>query len=369
MSDRPQVVFWLPGAAPRPVGGVRVVYELANRLVVRGVRVAVVHVSCFDRRATLGRRCRAARDFIARRLGRDGGYRVDEWCAVRPEVMVRGMWRPKRFGFGSGAWHVATAWQTAEWVAELAGESGRAAYLVQNDESRFDGVDQERARATWRLPLRRVVTGSWLTTLFPDGDAAVLGQGVDYQASPHFYRAPQGGKVPRSVLMMFHRAEWKRSAAGIRAIRRAEEVVGRLEVTLFGVGAKPSGLLPEHWNYLENPDQSRLAKAYGEAEIFVSPSEVEGFALPPCEAMLGGCACVLTNIGGHWDAGVADVTALMPELGDDEGLAQAIARLVTDGSLRTRLAAAGRERIRTFCWDGVAGRFIRLITGSRVALS
>jgi glycosyltransferase involved in cell wall biosynthesis len=157
--------------------------------------------------------------------------------------------------------------------------------------------------------------------------------------------------------MMYHPSGWKRSAAGVAAIRAAEATGGAMVVTLFGTCPKPAGL-PLHWKYRENPPQAELAELFGSSEIFLSPSEVEGFALPPCEAMLAGCACVLTDIGGHRDAGVPDETALMPPLGDDHAMVNAIMRLRRDPLLCARLGEAGVARARSFQWDAVTERFI-----------
>lgn len=355
-----EVVFWLPGASPRPIGGVRVVYELANRLAERGQSVTVVHATHFDRRATSVECVRSWRDYVARRFfARDNGFRVDSWCAVDPAVRVIWMTSPCFWRTRKKCWHVATAWQTAEWLPALVARGGRGAYLVQNDERRFEGVEDARVEATWRLPVRRLFTGAWLAGLFPKGggEATVIGQGVDYRDSPHFFRSPSSGKVPGSITMMYHPSLWKRSAAGVAAIRTAEATGGPMVVTLFGTCPKPAGL-PLHWKYRENPPQAELAEMFGASEIFLSPSEVEGFALPPCEAMLAGCACVLTDIGGHRDAGVPNETALMPLLGDDQEMISAIMRLRDDPMLRVRLGEAGAARVRGFHWDAVAERFL-----------
>ena len=58
----------------------------------------------------------------------------------------------------------ATAWQTAEYVAEYAAAKGAKFYLIQHHEV-FGGTQQRlepRVNATWHLPLRKVVISQWL---------------------------------------------------------------------------------------------------------------------------------------------------------------------------------------------------------------
>jgi L-malate glycosyltransferase len=353
------ITFWLPGACPRPIGGVRVVYELANRLSARGQNVTVAHILRPDKHLGTQGLLRAWCQYISRRwLGRDQGFRVDAWCAVYPDVNVRGVIKPRLLHAGNPSWQVATAWQTAEWLKDFAANGSPCAYLIQNDERRFDDADPARVEATWRLPAIKCVTGTWLSDLLAEHreTSNVIGQGVDYQASPHYHRHSPTAKKPGSIMMLAHPSKWKRTASGIEAIRRAEALSGPLTVTLFGTDPRPANL-PSHWHYLENPAQDALATQLGETELFVSPSEVEGFALPPCEAMLAGCACVLTDIGGHRDAGIAEKTALLTPLGDDNALAAAIIRLRENHSLRAQLATQGQAHVRAFHWADVTTRF------------
>jgi glycosyltransferase involved in cell wall biosynthesis len=86
----------------------------------------------------------------------------------------------------------------------------------------------------------------------------------------------------------------------------------------------------------------------------VYPSTYEGFGLPLAEAMAAGCPVI-----------AADRTALPEVLGDagilveaeDAGAwADAMRRVLDDEPLRTRLAAAGRKRVRAFSLGEAARR-------------
>jgi glycosyltransferase involved in cell wall biosynthesis len=100
-----------------------------------------------------------------------------------------------------------------------------------------------------------------------------------------------------------------------------------------------------------------LARLYGEAEVAVVPSLYEGFSLPAIEAMSCGVAVVATTGGALPEVvGTDGETGLLVPPDDPGALALAIERLLDDPALRSRLGAAGRERVvHRFTWQVTAG--------------
>ncbi|RPJ42417.1 MAG: hypothetical protein EHM19_10445, partial [Candidatus Latescibacterota bacterium] len=163
MSGSPQrVTFVLPAYPRYPIGGYRVVYEYANRLVARGHRVSVLQARRIPNRGPipagfrLGRLRRAAadlRDLVSKPAVR--------WMTVDERVRMLFAPNADEDHVPDGDAVVATAWQTAECVARYASDKGRGYYLIQGVEYLFqhtDGSDPitPRVEATWRLPLKKV---------------------------------------------------------------------------------------------------------------------------------------------------------------------------------------------------------------------
>ena len=93
---------------------------------------------------------------------------------------------------------------------------------------------------------------------------------------------------------------------------------------------------------------------YQDADIFVFPSIFEAFPIPPIEAMAEGLPVVASAVGGTVESVRHDETGLLVGRGDQEGLTNALRRLIEDESLRAALGAAGRRRAQThFSWESV----------------
>lgn len=88
-------------------------------------------------------------------------------------------------------------------------------------------------------------------------------------------------------------------------------------------------------------------------DIFVLPSRREGLPRSIMEAMAAGKPVVATDVRGSRDLVEHEVTGLLVQLGDVEGLAQAILRLIRDPELRQRMGQAGREKIKAYSLDHV----------------
>src|SRR5207244_5462603 len=84
--------------------------------------------------------------------------------------------------------------------------------------------------------------------------------------------------------------------------------------------------------------------ALADHDVFVLPTRTEGLPVALLEAMGAGVVPVVSNIdSGVPDVVTADVNGLLPEVGDVNGFADAIARLDADRSMLERLGAAGRR--------------------------
>jgi glycosyltransferase involved in cell wall biosynthesis len=105
--------------------------------------------------------------------------------------------------------------------------------------------------------------------------------------------------------------------------------------------------------------REELYSLYARARAFVYPSMFEGFGMPVLEAMAAGIPVACSDIPPLRE--VAGDAALYFDPLNEDAIASAIERVMTDASLRERLATAGRERARPFTWERCAEQTLKVL--------
>lgn len=95
-----------------------------------------------------------------------------------------------------------------------------------------------------------------------------------------------------------------------------------------------------------------LVPIYNAADVFVHPSEYEGWSMTTIEALACGTAVVAADCGGLAD--VARGHALMVDRPTVDSLADAIGRVLTNAELRQDLERRARQRGKSLGWDQTA---------------
>ncbi len=347
-----RITFVLPGSSGKPSGGSRIVYEYANRLSRRGHRVCVVHAPVNRVDPDWKMLGKALIRFPQRLL--DRSYRPDRWFHVDPNVEVR--WVPTlsaRFILDADV-VIATAWKTAEWVANYPKEKGRKFYFIQSYEN-WD-APESRVDATWKLPMTKIVIARWLHSMVQGmgESAAYVPNAIDHD---RFYlEINPSSREPCRLVMLYHNHPWKGTGDGLRAIETLKQMKPELQVALFGVPERPHDLPP--WiEYYCNPPQDALRKLYNEAGLFLAPSHSEGWGLTALEAMACGSAVVATDNEGHLEFVEDGKNAILVKPGDTQGMAKALALLIDDEALRVSLGISAAKTAETFAWEESVRRF------------
>jgi len=98
-----------------------------------------------------------------------------------------------------------------------------------------------------------------------------------------------------------------------------------------------------------------VADGLTRASVFFFPSQYEGFGMALAEAMACGCAPVTTPTGFGAELRNGE-EALVCGFDDTPAMGRAIRALLDDNSLRARIAAAARNRVRTLAWETQIGK-------------
>ncbi|MCG8432308.1 MAG: glycosyltransferase [Candidatus Omnitrophica bacterium] len=98
--------------------------------------------------------------------------------------------------------------------------------------------------------------------------------------------------------------------------------------------------------------QKDLPLIYNGAQLFVYPSFYEGFGLPVVEAMACGVPVITSNTSSLPE--IVGDAGLMVEPVDYGAMAEAMRRVLTDGSMRKRMVERGLLRAEKFTWEKTA---------------
>ena len=339
-----KITFLLPFASDHPIGGFKVVFEYANRLDAKGHDVEIVFPSFTFREDPLRNAWYAAR-YIQRKL--DGSYRPS-WFPLNDNVKTTWIRKISDEEMPDSDILIATAWRTARCAEMLSALKGRKFYFIQHLET-WNGPEKD-VMETWKLPFRKIVISKWLKDI-----AEKIGEEADYV--PNGLDFGEFGididpaeRDPKSVLMLYSKLEFKGSSSGIDALRFLKGNGLELNVSFFGTSDPPENAGFD-FEYFLSPVREDLRKLYNSNAIFAATSISEGFGLTGAEALMCGCGLVASSNGGHLEYAVHNETALMFEPGDSRMLAECIATLAEDCTLRQTLARKGNEEIRRFNWE------------------
>ena len=342
-----------------PFGGLKVLYEFANRLSGIGDDVVVYHSLNFDRGVVCKPRAIAG---LARYkiLGR----RALTWFTLAPDVRCRYLPRvvPNKLRLADAT--IVGSFLMAERLPAVTDRTGPICHVVYEypvwRSTRIDLRDR-LVRSLQRDDICHIATSHAVQRMLFDvggRPVAKITCGIDLPASslisPTTSRRPIVGfplrpEPHKGVLDML---------AAIPLIRAhvpdaTFECFGRYD----GVLDIPEGLTVH--GYL---DERALGEFYRRCMIFVYPSRVEGWGIPAAEAMANGAALVVTDNGGSSDFAIDHLTALVVPRGDPESIAHATATLVRDEFLRAQIVSSGIARSQDMSWDRSTEQLAALLT-------
>jgi Glycosyltransferase len=317
----------LAPSTPVPVGGVILIYELANAFHRRGRSVNLVHVP---------------------------------WKGARISSLADLNW----FNFEQGITHHLCSDEyrqevpDAEFVfrleQELPSRCGLPLILVQG--LGVFGMDFEQK--VLRAPCPKVCVSGWLIDValergVPPHQLLHIPPGIDHQK--YGIRAALEGR-PTRVAMLYNDFYMKGASFGLEVLQRARNEVPDLECVVF-TSREPIHEIPSAMSLLIDPSQREIVEdVYNKSAVFVCSAERDGFGMTSVEAMACGCALVTTASGGSEEFAFHGNTALVCDYGDIDSMVGHLVRLLNEPDFRFGIARRGAAYVERFDWDHDATR-------------
>jgi glycosyltransferase involved in cell wall biosynthesis len=196
--------------------------------------------------------------------------------------------------------------------------------------------------------------GEQFVPLEPEETARITGR---YGLSWHDYLLFVGNVEPRknllAVIEAYNRLRSRARSAPPLAIVGGEGWKNQAIHRAAAVSPVASDI-----RFLGRVDDDELPALMNGALAFLYPSIYEGFGLPPLEAMACGTPVITSNRSSLPEV-VADA-ALLVDPDDRSELAEAMARIVDEQSLREELRDRGLKQAQRFSWDETARLTLRV---------
>ena len=220
----------------------------------------------------------------------------------------------------------------------------------------------ERARIAQVIPelatRLRVIPNAVAPHFLEAPDAATLARVRAERALPTRFVLGMGNSDARQtldgLLAAWHRLEQRGTARPPLVLLAVTREM--LDGALQRIGAPAS--LADGVHLVGFVPQRELAAIHRMASLFVYPTRTPSSGLPVLEAMASGVPVITSRTAAMPE--LAGDAALCVDAGDPDAIADAIARGLTDETLRTALRYAGPIRARSFSWHRVAKSWLRL---------
>jgi glycosyltransferase involved in cell wall biosynthesis len=354
-------------ATPDMSGGNRVIAIHAAALVARGHEVVVVHTPYEAEREPVLRR------LLRQAVGRSRPPRPPPVCTYLADAAldVRPLpsYRPvAEADVPDGDVVVATWWETAEWVASLSDRKGAKIYFVQHHEI-WPPLPEQRCRATYRLPLKKIVVAPWLRDVmayeYGDANSALVSNAVDHV---QFHAPPRARQPCPTVGFMFSDQPWKGTSVALDAIAMMRRRLPQLRVIAFGSHTPDDPTRVEGIELTVNPPQDRLRHLYAQCDVWLSPSESEGFGLPVLEAMACRTPVVSTRTGWAANGIVHRINGALIEPRDAPAMAMEALRILELPPAAWRdLSQAAHDSVAELHWDNSTHAFEEVLLEATAA--
>ena len=345
--DRPSITFVVPGINARPGGGVRIIFEYANRLAMRGYRVQIIHLGDFTLRSL-----RLPRPF-KHAIVRLGFIRGISWFKFDASIIHILTFIGEEHKTLKADYVCATAAVTASYVNSLPAVCGKKLYLIQDYES-WDMSDQDLS-LTYQFGMRNIAISHWLedTVRNLSGQCDCIPNPIDTNV---FYPEKGGCREEKTVAVMYSSKPHKGFVDAWAALEIVHDQIPELRVAMFGAERSPAWL-PNWVTYSENASDVKLRSIYNKSSVYVCASRREGFALTCVEAMACGCALVVTDFAGSREYARSGHNSIVVEVGKVDAIASGILCLLENDDLRNKFAAQGLSDAKVRTWNSAVDKF------------
>jgi glycosyltransferase involved in cell wall biosynthesis len=342
------IVFLVSGSGWKPIGGLKVIYEYANRMVNDNFSVTIVYAaSMFFSKNTFLQKIRALLRYAYFGISRN--FSCKKWFNIDKKVQEIWRWNLEEHQVPKADIYIATAIKTSIYLNDYQIVNFDKKYYLIQDYEIWSAMESEIV-ATYHFKMHKITIAQWLQNLLKqhNEESILIRNGFD--PTCFFLEKTIESRSRFHISMLYNIKKSKGCEDAFNALKIVKKKYPQLKVFLFGVYNRPNNV-PDWYDYYKSPNRDTLNHLYNESAIFVGASHSEGFGLTIGESMLCGCAVACTDNEGYLEMAKTEETALVSPVKDVERLAANIIRLVENDELRHRIAKNANDYIKEFSWE------------------
>ena len=339
-----KINFILPYPARKPGGGHKIVFQYADFLAEKGHEIHLIfpielEYLSYNRHFYI----RWLMHFILR-------TKWHRWFVFKNKIHFHLVKKIEENTIPTADITVASYWATAFPISQLSKQKGKKFYFIQSFET-WDG-NESKVIEGYYLSLSKIVISKWLKKKIESLSKQTTVYIPNAIHQKDFYIQNKGtDRDVYTAIMLYSSLEIKGGTDGVLILNKVKEKIPNFQAIVFGVGKKPR-FFPDWIKYFKQPNLALLRTLYNKASVYLCPSQLEGWALPPAEAALCGCAIVGYDIGGLKDYAIHSQTALLAPCYNKEILAGYLLELIRNRSKRDILANNAKKYLdKHFKWE------------------
>ncbi len=344
-------------------GGMRIIFEYANRLTSRGNDVILyTPVIPFNNyKGSVRKYYLKYQINYAKNIVLNGKKLPDN--IYRHNFKFEFLWLFNNFTVRDADAVIATSWTTSYAVSKLNASKGRKFYLIQDYENW--NSNELYVDKSYSLPLKRITVSKYLKDLLLrkfNSDSEIILNGIDFNL---FNNPDKVFNDPPVILFTDHILENKNTKTAIETAVRIHEKYPDVKFRCFGRSRYHS--MPEYIEFITDPGEEDIIKLYCGSDIFLFTSLYEGFGLPPAEAMACRCALAGNRSGAVPEFAEHLKSAMLASPENPDELYICVDYLLSNRDELRRISEEGFEKIReTLDWNRSVNKFEELISENNI---
>ena len=349
-----KICFVLPKSSNEAIGGYKIVYEYANRLIKNGHIVSILYLNTNYLKAY--HIPRVIKKFYFDVINR----KSPKWFTLNKDIEQVSDYSRKKVERLINEYDVAvaTAVRTAPYVDKNFKTINKI-YLIQGRETWTWGG--EFVDKTYRLGMKNIVVSQWLKEIVDEisqKESTLIKNPID--VTQYKENIPYEKRPIHSLSVLYNPNPVKGFDNAFKVIVKLKDKYPDLTVKSFGAYPKPD-FFPEWIDYIQNASQQQTIDIYNQTQVYICSSIDEGYGLTGLEAMACGCALSSTNYSAVFEYAVDKYNCLLSDVGDTNAQVNNIIELFEDDNLRRKICSGARDTVKDFSWDIALDKFMKVM--------